>query len=162
MREELAMLIVRLRTEGKMAMSGIYDLTSPHIYGLIYRVVDNESGATRVLKAVYRRLWDQRHEFERKSLEPLDWLRATAHRYAMDYKTAKSIICDTPAISQKKSDGASQQQKLDLSEEEKMLLKHAYLETESIAELSARFNNSEERIAGKLELINQKIKRFGQ
>jgi len=145
-----------------MAMSGIYDLTSPHIYGLIYRVVDNESGATRVLKAVYRRLWDQRHEFERKSLEPLDWLRATAHRYAMDYKTAKSIICDTPAISQKKSDGASQQQKLDLSEEEKMLLKHAYLETESIAELSARFNNSEERIAGKLELINQKIKRFGQ
>lgn len=156
------MLIVRLRTEGKMAMSGIYDLTSPHIYGLIYRVVDNESGATRVLKAVYRRLWDQRHEFERKSLEPLDWLRATAHRYAMDYKTAKSIICDTPAISQKKSDGASQQQKLDLSEEEKMLLKHAYLETESIAELSARFNNSEERIAGKLELINQKIKRFGQ
>lgn len=162
MREELATLIVRLRTEGKMAMSGIYDLTSSHIYGLIYRVVDNENGATRVLKAVYRRLWDQRHEFERKSLEPLDWLRATAHRYAMDYKTAKSIICDTPAISQKKSDGASQQQKLDLSEEEKMLLKHAYLETESLADLSARFNNSEERIAGKLELINQKIKRFGQ
>lgn len=145
-----------------MAMSGIYDLTSSHIYGLIYRVVDNENGATRVLKAVYRRLWEQRHEFERKSLEPLDWLRATAHRYAMDYKTAKSIICDTPAISQKKSDGASQQQKLDLSEEEKMLLKHAYLETESLADLSARFNNSEERIAGKLELINQKIKRFGQ
>ncbi|WP_415811773.1 hypothetical protein [Litorimonas haliclonae] len=143
-------------------MSGIYDLTSSHIYGLIYRVVDNENGATRVLKAVYRRLWEQRHEFERKSLEPLDWLRATAHRYAMDYKTAKSIICDTPAISQKKSDGASQQQKLDLSEEEKMLLKHAYLETESLADLSARFNNSEERIAGKLELINQKIKRFGQ
>ncbi|CAM3854773.1 hypothetical protein LIHA111178_12250 [Litorimonas haliclonae] len=162
MREELATLIVRLRTEGKMAMSGIYDLTSSHIYGLIYRVVDNENGATRVLKAVYRRLWEQRHEFERKSLEPLDWLRATAHRYAMDYKTAKSIICDTPAISQKKSDGASQQQKLDLSEEEKMLLKHAYLETESLADLSARFNNSEERIAGKLELINQKIKRFGQ
>jgi len=162
MREELATLIVQLRTEGKMAMSGIYDLTSSHIYGLIYRVVDNENGATRVLKAVYRRLWDQRHEFERKSLEPLDWLRATAHRYAIDYKTAKSIICDTPAIYHKKPNGASQQQKLDLSEEEKILLKHAYLETESLAELSTRFNNSEERIAGKLELINQKIKRFGQ
>ncbi len=144
-------------------MSGIYDLTSSHIYGLIYRVVDNENGAARVLKAVYRRLWEQRHEIEQKSLAPLDWLRATAHRYAMDYKTAKSIICDTPAISQKKlAEKSNPVKRLDLSEEEKMLLKHAYLETESLADLSARFNNSEERIAGKLELINQKIKRFGQ
>lgn len=162
MREELAILCVRLRTEGKTAMSDIYNLTSCHIYGLIYRVVNKEKDAAHVLKAVYRRLWDQRDEFQKKTLEPLDWLRATAHRYAMDYKTTKSILAETPSISRKEEGGdPSRLQKLNLSEDEKTLFKQAYLKGESLSDMSKKRNQSEEDISQALQDINQKIKRVG-
>lgn len=162
MREELAILCVRLRTEGKAVMSDIYNLTSPHVYGLIFRVVDEEKEAAHVLKAVYRRLWEQRHEFQKKTLEPLDWLRATAHRYAMDYKTTQSILCETPAISRKEEGGdPSQLQTLDLSEDEKTLFTQAYLQGDSLSDISLKHRQTVEEISQTLEKINQKIKRVG-
>ena len=162
MREELSKLCVRLRTEGKTAMSDIYSLTSSHIYGLIYQIVNDDQKASHVLKAVYHRLWEQKHEFQKKTLEPLDWLRATAHRYAMDYKTKKSILNDTPAVSRKEnSREMSNPSMLNLSEDEKTLFKLVYLKGEPVSAIAAQHNQSEENISRALENINQKIKRVG-
>jgi len=162
MREELSKLCVRLRTEGKSVMSDIYNLTSSHVYGLIYQVVNDDKKASHVLKAVYCRLWDQKDEFHKKTLDPLDWLRATAHRYAMDYKTKKVILDGTPSVSQKNDPNETLNfSTLNLSENEKVLFKQAYLQDESVSEIAAKHNQSEDHISRVLENINQKIKRVG-
>lgn len=162
MREELSKLCVRLRTEGKTVMSDVYDLTSSHIYGLIYQVVNDDRKASQVLKAVYCRLWDQRNEFENKSLDPLDWLRATAHRYAMDYKTKKSILNGTPAVSDMNGSGPRYNAlALNLTEEERTLFKQAYLKGDSVSVIASKQDQSEEHISRLLENINHKIKRVG-
>jgi len=143
-------------------MSDIYNLTSSHVYGLIFRVVDEEQKATKVLKAVYRRLWEQRHEIQKKSLDPLDWLRATAHRYAMDYKMTNSILSETPSISRKEEGGdPCRLQMLNLSEDEKTLFTQAYLKGRTLSEISLERQQNEKDISRALKRINQKIKRVG-
>ncbi len=162
MREDLSKLCVRLRTEGKTVMSDIYNLTSSHLYGLIYQVVNDDKKASHVLKAVYCRLWDQKDEFQKKALDPLDWLRATAHRYAMDYKTKSAILNGTPAISKNNGVGKdSDYSTVSLSEDEKILFRQAYLQGDPVSEIASKHNQSEEQISRTLENINHKIKRVG-
>ena len=66
-------------------MTDIITLTSPHLNGIIFQVLKDEKQSAVVLKAVFTKIWKMRR-FGHLSADPLNAMRAIAHRYALTYK----------------------------------------------------------------------------
>ncbi len=141
-------------------MSEIYALTSAPLLGVIHRTIGDERASTNVLKSVYARVWELRGQDENAVSNPLNRLRALAHRYALDYKIKHGLKpAKGPTVST--SDLKSRESLLadGLSDKEYMLLKLAYLNAMPIASLAKSNNCSVEEMERRIQNTLSKIRR---
>lgn len=138
MKEELDKLFKRLEREGAGAMPELYALTSPHLFGIITRIVPDNAAAESVLKKVYARVWTQRHILaQRHKGDPVNYLRRLAHRSAMDSKFKMNIEAKlNPDLPDAAEIFASKAKLSEISDQDLRILKLAYLHGASVSDIS--------------------------
>lgn len=75
---------------GKSALPALYALTSAKLYGLIRRILPDETLSSNALSEVYRHVWASRHSF--KDPVTMSTLLTIAQRFALDYRMAGGPI----------------------------------------------------------------------
>lgn len=154
MQRQLSELVMRLNAQGAETMAAIYNLTSSHIYGVIFNILLDDADASAVMKAVYARLWKERDEISAKNSDPLMWLRATAHRLALDFKYSEGASVNDLLSSPKVTaiiSGATEIE--DLDDSDKALLQRAYINASSLSEFAKKEGLSETAISKRLRKI---------
>ena len=81
---EWAVLIAQTAQGDQDALAALYDCSSPHVYGLIYRILDNREAAEEVTLDVYTQVWRQAPTFDRTRGTPGAWLMTLARTRAID------------------------------------------------------------------------------
>src|SRR5262245_20756227 len=77
-------LIAKTARGDQEAFSRLYDQSSPHIYGLILRVVNQPQIAEEVTMDVYVQVWKQAQTYNLNRGTPMGWLVTLARSRAID------------------------------------------------------------------------------
>lgn len=77
--------LVALTAQGdQAALATLYDRTSPHVFGLILRILNNREAAEEVTLDVYTQVWRQAHTYDPTRGTPGAWLMTLARTRAID------------------------------------------------------------------------------
>src|SRR5262245_4702225 len=77
-------LIAKTAQGDQEAFSRLYDQSSPHIYGLILRMLQYPQAAEEVMMDVYVQVWKQAHSYTIQRGTPMGWLVTLARSRAID------------------------------------------------------------------------------
>jgi RNA polymerase sigma-70 factor (ECF subfamily) len=77
-------LIAKTARGDQEAFSRLYDQSSPHVYGLILRVVNQPQIAEEVTMDVYVQVWRQAQSYNLNRGTPMGWLVTLARSRAID------------------------------------------------------------------------------
>lgn len=81
---EWGQLIAQTAQGDQAALATLYDRTSPQVYGLIFKILDNREAAEEVTLDVYTQVWRQAHTFDDSRGTPAGWLMTLARTRAID------------------------------------------------------------------------------
>ncbi len=81
---EWSRLIARTAQGDQSALAALYDRTSPHVYGLVFRILGNPETAEEVTLDVYTQVWRQATNFDESRGTPGGWLMTIARTRAID------------------------------------------------------------------------------
>jgi len=77
--------LIALTAEGdQTALATLYDRTSPQVFGLILKILNNREAAEEVTLDVYAQVWRQAHTYDRTRGAPGAWLMMLARTRAID------------------------------------------------------------------------------
>jgi RNA polymerase sigma-70 factor (ECF subfamily) len=77
--------LIALTAQGNHdALATLYDRTSPQVYGLILKILDNREAAEEVTLDVYTQVWRQAHSYDETRGTPGGWLMTLARTRAID------------------------------------------------------------------------------
>lgn len=82
--QEWARLIALTAQGDQAALASLYDRTSPQVFGLIYKILNNREAAEEVTLDVYTQVWRQAHTYNRARGAPGAWLMTLARTRAID------------------------------------------------------------------------------
>jgi RNA polymerase sigma-70 factor, ECF subfamily len=77
-------LIAKIARGDQEAFSRLYDQSSPHIYGLVLRMVNQPQIAEEVTMDVYVQVWKQAQSYNLNRGTPMGWLVTLARSRAID------------------------------------------------------------------------------
>ena len=81
---EWGRLITQTAQGDQAALASLYDRTSPQVYGLIFKILQNRESAEEVTLDVYTQVWRQAHSFDASKGTPGGWLMTLARTRAID------------------------------------------------------------------------------
>lgn len=81
---EWAELIVLIAQGDQTALAMLYDRTSPQVFGLVLKILDNREAAEEVTLDVYTQVWRQAHTYDVTRGAPGAWLMTLARTRAID------------------------------------------------------------------------------
>jgi RNA polymerase sigma-70 factor, ECF subfamily len=77
--------LIALTAQGDQgALATFYDRTSPQVFGLIYKILNNREAAEEVTLDVYTQVWRQAHTYDPTRGAPGAWLMTLARTRAID------------------------------------------------------------------------------
>lgn len=82
--QEWGQLIALTAQGNQAALATLYDRTSPQVYGLILKILDNREAAEEVTLDVYTQVWRQAHTYDETRGSPEGWLMTLARTRAID------------------------------------------------------------------------------
>ena len=82
--QEWAHLIALTAAGDQTALATLYDRTSPQVFGLILKILNNREAAEEVTLDVYTQVWRQAHAYDRTRGAPGAWLMMLARTRAID------------------------------------------------------------------------------
>ncbi len=82
--QELAGLIAKTARGDEEALGALYDYTSPQLYGLALRVLDDPAAAEEVVLDVYMQVWKQASKFDSSRGKAIVWLAVLTRSRAID------------------------------------------------------------------------------
>lgn len=82
--QEWGQLIAQTAQGDQAALAALYDRTSPQVYGLAYKILDNREAAEEVTLDVYTQVWRQAHTYDQTRGTPGGWLMTLARTRAID------------------------------------------------------------------------------
>ena len=82
--QEWGLLIAQTAQGDQAALATLYDRSSPHVYGLIYKILDNCEAAEEVTLDVYTQVWRQAYTYDETRGSPGGWLMTLARTRAID------------------------------------------------------------------------------
>ncbi|BFU95375.1 MAG: RNA polymerase sigma factor SigK [Nitrospira sp.] len=82
--QELAQLIALTAQGDQTALATFYDRTSPQVFGLVYKILNNHEAAEEVTLDVYTQVWRQAHTYDTTRGAPGAWLMTLARTRAID------------------------------------------------------------------------------
>ena len=82
--QEWGQLIAQTGHGDQAAFATLYDRTSPQVYGLVFKILDNREAAEEVTLDVYTQVWRQAHSYDETRGTPGGWLMTIARTRAID------------------------------------------------------------------------------
>ena len=82
--QEWGQLIAQTAQGDQGALATLFDRTSPQVYGLILKILDNRETAEEVTLDVYTQVWRQAHTYDETRGTPGGWLMTLARTRAID------------------------------------------------------------------------------
>lgn len=82
--QELSGLLAKTAQGDEGALGALYDYTSPQVYGLALRVLDDPAMAEEVTLDVYMQVWKQAKQFDGNRGNPIVWLAVLTRSRAID------------------------------------------------------------------------------
>ncbi len=82
--QEWGQLITQTAQGDQAALATFYDRTSPQVFGLIYKILNNREAAEEVTLDVYTQVWRQAHTYDAARGTPGAWLMTLARTRAID------------------------------------------------------------------------------
>jgi RNA polymerase sigma-70 factor (ECF subfamily) len=82
--QEWGLLIAQTAQGDQAALATLYDRTSPQVYGLVLKILDNREAAEEVTLDVYTQVWRQAHTYDETRGTPGSWLMTLARTRAID------------------------------------------------------------------------------
>ena len=82
--QEWSQLIALTAQGDQAALATFYDRTSPQVFGLVLKILDNREAAEEVTLDVYTQVWRQAHTYDRMRGAPGAWLMTLARTRAID------------------------------------------------------------------------------
>ncbi|WP_243747718.1 ECF RNA polymerase sigma factor SigK [Mycolicibacterium sp. CBMA 226] len=90
-----AALLAAIADGDAAAFTEFYDLTSPRVYGLAYRVVRNRTLAEDVVQEVFLQVWSTAaRQYDPALASPIGWLLTLAHRRSVDRVRSEQSAAD--------------------------------------------------------------------
>ncbi|UVT15371.1 MAG: sigma-70 family RNA polymerase sigma factor [Nitrospira sp.] len=89
--QELAQLIALTAQGDQSALATFYDRTSPQVFGLVVKILNNREAAEEVTLDVYTQVWRQAHTYDRTRGAPGAWLMMVARTRAIDRFRAGAV-----------------------------------------------------------------------
>jgi len=84
--------LIALTAQGdQAALATFYDRTSPQVFGLIYKILNNREAAEEVTLDVYTQVWRQAHTYDVTRGRPGAWLMTLARTRAIDRFRARAV-----------------------------------------------------------------------
>jgi len=68
----------------RLAFEKLYDATSAKLFGVILRILKDQTIAEEVLQDVYVKIWRQAHSFDARRASPITWMATIARNSAID------------------------------------------------------------------------------
>jgi RNA polymerase sigma-70 factor, ECF subfamily len=90
-RQELAALFPAIAGGDHNALARLYQRTSAKLFGVVIRILGNETEAEEVLQDVYVSVWRNAARFEVKRASPITWLAVIARNRAIDRLRARRL-----------------------------------------------------------------------
>jgi RNA polymerase sigma-70 factor (ECF subfamily) len=81
---EWAQLIALTAQGDQSALTTLYDRTSPQVFGLVLKILNNREAAEEVTLDVYTQVWRQAHTYDQARGAPGAWLMTMARTRAID------------------------------------------------------------------------------
>jgi RNA polymerase sigma-70 factor, ECF subfamily len=82
--QEWAQLIALTAQGDQVALATFYDRTSPQVFGLALKILNNREAAEEVTLDVYTQVWRQAHTYDQTRGAPGAWLMTLARTRAID------------------------------------------------------------------------------
>lgn len=82
--QEWGQLIAQTAQGDQAALATLYDRTSPQVYGLVLKILDNREAAEEVTLDVYTQVWRQAYTYDETRGSPGGWLMTLARTRAID------------------------------------------------------------------------------
>lgn len=82
--QEWSQLIAQTAQGDQTALAALYDRTSPQVFGLALKILNNREAAEEVTLDVYTQVWRQAHAYDRTRGAPGAWLMMLARTRAID------------------------------------------------------------------------------
>ena len=157
--QQWAQLIALTAQGDQAALATLYDRTSPLVFGLVLKILNNREEAEEVTLDVYTQVWRQAHTYDQARGAPGAWLMTLARTRAIDRFRATAVehrrIESLDAVALLASDGDTPEQDVEgqerrryvrqalaiLSEEQRQAIALAYF-----------YGLSQSEIAEKLQL----------
>ena len=89
--QECAQLIALTAQGDQAALATFYDRTSPQVFGLALKILNNREAAEEVTLDVYTQVWRQAHTYDRTRGTPGAWLMMLARTRAIDRFRAGAV-----------------------------------------------------------------------
>lgn len=114
--QEWGQLIAQTAQGDQAALATLYDRTSPQVYGLALKILDNREAAEEVTLDVYTQVWRQADTYDETRGSPGGWLMTLARTRAIDRYRAgaaeRGRIQSLDAVEFFMSDGKTPEQDL--------------------------------------------------
>ncbi len=89
--QEWGQLIAQTAQGDQAALATLYDRTSPHVFGLVFKILNNRESAEEVTLDVYTQVWRQAHTYDHTRGAPGAWLMTLARTRAIDRFRAGAV-----------------------------------------------------------------------
>jgi len=89
--QEWAQLIAQTAQGDQSALATLYDRTSPQVFGLAFKVLNNREAAEEVTLDMYTQVWRQAHTYDPTRGAPGAWLMMLARTRAIDRFRAGAV-----------------------------------------------------------------------
>jgi len=138
-------------------MAALYTIASPHLYGIIFRILPHEDQASGVLEGMFKDIWENRHNSRYERADILNVLRAQAHRAAIEHKLANQFsVRALPGVGRLESRPYIKDKLAALKPDDLELLRAAYLDALPLDRLSLKFGAQSRDISTRLsQLVSQ-------
>jgi len=157
--QEWGKLIAQTAQGDQGALAALYDRTSPQVFGLVLKILDNREAAEEVTLDVYTQVWRQAHTYDEIRGTPGGWLMTLARTRAIDRFRAgaaeRGRIESLDAVEFFASDGETPEQDLAGQERRRYVqqaLKMLTAEQRQAISLAYFYGLSQSEIADKLQL----------
>lgn len=112
--QDLGTLLARVAQQDRQAFARLYELTSRHLLGVAYAVVQNRSRAEDVLQEAYLNVWRFASSFNPAVAMPMTWLITITRNKARDL--SRSLRHQPVAQLDDNNDGSPAEQQLPADE----------------------------------------------
>lgn len=89
--QEWGQLIAQTAQGDQAALATLYDRTSPQVFGLVLKILNNRESAEEVALDVYAQVWRQAHTYDHTRGAPGAWLMTLARTRAIDRFRAGAV-----------------------------------------------------------------------